>query len=93
MSKHTRGPWFAKNERVWNADEVMYRAASNFDAISHSQELQANAKLIAAAPDLLDALYLALPFLEDCAMDDCYKPGYVSKSIDTIKAAIAKATQ
>ena len=53
---HTPAPWTAKKEAVWNADEVMYVAAKNFDTISPSQTLEANARLIAAAPDLLDAL-------------------------------------
>ena len=53
MSKHTPGPWIRKGENVWNDVEMMYHAAPNFDAISPSQVLIANAKLIAAAPDLL----------------------------------------
>jgi hypothetical protein len=52
---HTPAPWKAKGETVWNADEVMYVAAKNFDIISPSQTLTANARLIAAAPDLLAA--------------------------------------
>jgi hypothetical protein len=50
-----------------------------------------DARLIAAAPDLLAALYIALPFVEDHEGDPTYKPGYVSKSVATIRAAIAKA--
>jgi len=57
------------------------------------EELKAGAVALNAYTDLLNALYLALPFLEDCAMDDCYKPGYVNESINIIKAAIAKAEQ
>ena len=50
MSKHTPGPWIRKGENVWNDVEMMYHAAPNFDTISPSQVLIANAKLIAAAP-------------------------------------------
>ena len=38
---------------MWNAYEVMYIAAANFDCISPSQTLEANARLIAEAPELL----------------------------------------
>lgn len=38
---------------------------------------------------LLDALHVALPFVEDHEGDQCYKPGAVSKAVATIKAAIA----
>lgn len=58
MSKHTPGHWFARNERICNDDEVMYQAAPNFDAISPSQTLQANARLIASAPNMLETMKL-----------------------------------
>jgi hypothetical protein len=49
------------------------------------------ARLIAAAPDLLDALYLALPFVEDHEGSEIYKPGAVADAIRKIRAAIDKA--
>jgi len=50
-----------------------------------------DARLIAAAPDLLDALYLALPFVEDHEGSEIYKPGAVAEAIRKIRAAIDKA--
>jgi hypothetical protein len=50
-----------------------------------------DARLIAAAPDLLDALYLALPFVEDHEGSEIYKPGAVADAIRKIRAAIDKA--
>ena len=50
-----------------------------------------DARLIAAAPDLLDALYLALPFVEDHEGSEIYKPGAVADAISKIRAAIDKA--
>ena len=50
---HTPGPWICRGEQVWSAYEVMYIAAANFDCISPSQTLEANARLIAEAPELL----------------------------------------
>ena len=55
------------------------------------EELRDGGIALKAFPDLLDALHLALPLLEDCAEDGCYKPGYVGKTLDKIKAAIEKA--
>jgi len=40
---------------------------------------------------LLDALHLALPFVEDCESDPCYKAGAAAKAVASIKAAIAHA--
>jgi hypothetical protein len=50
-----------------------------------------DARLIAAAPDLLAALYLALPFVEDHEGSEIYKPGAVAEAIRKIRAAIDKA--
>jgi hypothetical protein len=47
----------------------------------------------AAAPDLLAALYLALPFVEDHEGSEIYKPGAVADAIRKIRAAIDKAEE
>jgi hypothetical protein len=56
----------------------------------------ANAKLIAAAPDLLEALLTALPYVEDHADDHAqsgvYKSGAVARAVAQIRAAIEQAT-
>ncbi len=52
----------------------------------------ANARLIAAAPELLHALCAALPFVEDALNSPDFKSGYVKQRADMIRAAIAKAT-
>lgn len=54
-------------------------------------EHKANARLIAAAPDLLDALLMALPYVECAIADPCYKPGAVRKIVEQMSSAIAKA--
>jgi hypothetical protein len=41
--------------------------------------------------DMLDALYLALPFVEDHEQSDIYKTGAVTKALTTIRAAIKQA--
>lgn len=62
------------------------------DSTETSKAISAELALANSAPDLLDALYLALPFVEDHEGDTGYKPGAVAKAIKTIRAAIAKAT-
>jgi hypothetical protein len=52
-----------------------------------------NARLIAAAPDLLEALCTALPFVEDHEGSDVYKRGAVARAVAQIRAAIDKATK
>lgn len=52
----------------------------------------ADARLIVAAPELLDALLKALPFVEDHEGSDVYKAGAVASALQQIRAAIAKAT-
>jgi hypothetical protein len=51
-------------------------------------EGEANARLIAAAPELLDLLARALPFVEDAETDPAYKPGIVRKFAKEIRDAI-----
>lgn len=74
MSKHTPGPWkaFARDENNYSLDDVMTEAKPHkricnaYGGTSDStSEYAANARLIAAAPDLLDACKLALAYLED----------------------------
>lgn len=52
-----------------------------------------NARLISAAPDLLEALCTALPFVEDHEDSDIYKSGAVARAVAQIRAAIDKATK
>jgi hypothetical protein len=58
---------------------------------------EANARLIAAAPDLLEALCTALPVVEDHADDHAtsgvYKSGAVARAVKEIRNAIEKATK
>lgn len=47
-----------------------------------------NDELLARIAALEDALYLALPFVEDHEDSDTYKPGAVKKAIRVIRAAL-----
>lgn len=61
------------------------------DGPDHETRL-ADARLRACAPDLLHALYTALPFVEDAADDECYKSHRVHAILKEIRAVLDRAT-
>ena len=87
-TKHTPGPW--KVIPYTNQHGVETTAISSDDDMRNityalpynSPQAEANARLIAAAPDLLEALKYARRFLKPDQAD-----------LDFIDSAIAKATQ
>ena len=81
-TQHTPGPWWHSGLEVGTVPMMMVKVAKVSGA--NHQEAQANARLIAAAPDLLEALKDALCALECCGKD------YLAAS--KAQAAIAKAT-
>ncbi len=86
MSKHTPGPWVSRydGQNEWGADDWTMDSESGRSAEIAETYTANNACLIAAAPDLLEALQ---------AMVDYY--GTASANVDALKqarAAIAKAT-
>lgn len=99
MSKHTPGPWYQVGAWVEVEDDktpdicTCNPADIGQDRLKWDWEtVKANAMLIAAAPDLLDALLAALPFVEDAADDETYKAHRVHKVLKEIRNAIEKAT-
>lgn len=70
-TKHTKGEWEVANkneQKKWfNISSPSGIIARSFygelEPIVYDYEAEANAKLIAAAPDLLEALQSALPYL------------------------------
>lgn len=77
--KHTKGPWKISYS-VANGALTTY--AVNKKSVDHDQA-KANANLIAAAPEMLEALYSALDLIENELVN-----GVVT---DKIEAAIKKA--
>jgi len=65
--KHTPGPWIVKFERLgegqfpyhWIESTNVFSCVCNLPSGNTHPENEANARLIAAAPDLLDACELA----------------------------------
>lgn len=92
MNRHTPGPWEIRECQCgaptcdrWHLHHPY--GVSGLDI--------ADAALIAAAPDLLEALYDALPYVEDVLSDPeqlaCFKKGVVQRHAAAIRAAITKA--
>ena len=52
---HTKGPWNCNSGRIYGTS-TEYPIAEIFDIYIEGEEAKANASLIAAAPDLLEAL-------------------------------------
>jgi hypothetical protein len=88
---HTQGPWdyesFALSEEIVSNDKVIATVYSRH--CTFPEEMRANARLIAAAPDLLEALQ-ELYHLIDSAHDG--ERVFTTEMQKKAKAAIAKAT-
>ena len=93
MSKHTPGPWILDYDKGTTQD-ILSRKHGGIctvrrAGIHDSKTFAANAALIAAAPDLLAALYHALAALDD-AMKNHTHWIYADAQNEAL-AAIAKA--
>lgn len=89
-AKHTPGPWTVHGRRAGlTIRDAKDRPVAEpwLTDISHD-EREANARLIAAAPELLAALYTVLG--SDMAQRE-EDEGRVSDTLNTLRAAIAKA--
>lgn len=92
MSKHTKGPWivYAKPDVDCDGFDGAGTDTAYFLAVpggyQDGAEQDANARLIAAAPELLDALKVAVRRLEEIQYQIASP-----KQIEFLNAAIAKA--
>jgi hypothetical protein len=87
MSEHTPGPW-TPVECDGNADDIAI-AADDGGYVCYSVATEADALLIAAAPDLLAALKELIDQLEGIGIPDWH--GAEGLSLDQARAAINKA--
>lgn len=91
MSKHTPGPWTQGKTNPCNVSANSALVCRTFPRGQYNTDsAEANARLIAAAPDLLDALKDALGIL--CRIVDGQEWGGIEDYIADMSAAIAKAT-
>ena len=107
-AKHTPGPWYLRTNRHPNTDGTKWgwldanqagdqRPPSGVNVTwSAGQTSEANARLIAAAPELLEAAQMVIAWYE--AEDDHSKADFYERmqmcrdSESALRAAIAKAT-
>ena len=87
MSKHTKGPWKVGKPRECIRDGNLMYGIIGPETVTDYEDwgfTEANARLIAAAPDLLEALKLADAMLSGANMN--------AKVVEKkVRAAIAKA--
>lgn len=92
---HTPGPWWVDGpgEGI-EVHDTFGRTASVWGDVGEESEAWANARLIAAAPDMLDALRAVksefIDMYEECYPND-ESDNDVTAAIDMVIAAIAKA--
>ena len=94
MSKHTPGPWIIDGNGIKTSISagskhiamVNYWHVGGADDVI-GEEHEANARLIAAAPDLLKALHRIVD------AEEIDSPSYQTKSERIARAAIAKAEE
>jgi hypothetical protein len=103
---HTPTPWHYSGDNTHRQFNIYTPSQQNYKHICTVNDLSpemlerrnpatalANAKLIAAAPDLLEALCTALPFVEDHEGSNVYKSGAVARAVKEIRNAIDRATK
>lgn len=99
MSKHTPGPWQRSNNSIVSrkASCVVVRLPAQTDRVGDEPPEQierwdADARLIAAAPELFEALELALGSHNRLLLSDPPKDAWVFNGVEAkARAAIAKA--
>lgn len=99
MSKHTPGPWVHRTRLDHGANigtETGYAVcdmAYDYSSLPR-EELKADARLICAAPELLEALKAIKPFIPKTSASEggAAKHSENVRAADMVRAAIAKAT-
>lgn len=105
MSNHTPGPWavdadaypimvYSESETWPLVDELGNEEGYKGAFIANTGDNAANARLIAAAPELLDALHALesfYPSTEEMELSDDYSVSEIDW-VELARAAIAKAT-
>jgi len=90
MAEYTEGPWFLDDDKFYklkilNKDFIEITEVYSWD-ISDLKETKANARLIAAAPDLLEVVEELISTIENAP-----DPRMVNDHIKIVKEVIKKA--
>ena len=94
---HTPGPWSVEIDHHNNAPEFIRAHADGemYDLASvlcdETGNATANARLIAAAPEMFDLLYTVLPYIEMLELDQTYKPKTIAALTRRIRETLDKA--
>ncbi len=92
-AKHTPGPWSIYEHvigEVVSSDGGLVAAASCPSTGKHEETL-ANARMIAAAPDLYEALANLSPRFERCCIASGSDPEYAREATAKSRSALSKA--
>ena len=89
--KGTSAPWVHKNGEIGHSDKQIIKNENHFDwvatvQVSNVPEWEANAQLIAAAPELLEALQQSQKFLVELGTQESGIAYY--NSMQAIKKAL-----
>jgi hypothetical protein len=94
VAKHTPGPWSVFDRRT--TSEIRAGETTIADVRQNGQG-NANAQLIAAAPQMLLALKVAEPWLGKLIADgghlEAAMPNHAVRALEMVVAAIAQATE
>lgn len=100
MMKHTPSPWYFRPDdssvEAQTPTGYNFRVANCADSsVLDLETMKANSKLIAAAPDMLEALCEALAALRwtVTAFPDIPESSSFRQTIETVRQAIARATE
>ncbi len=93
-TKHTPGPWEAIGLDIRNQDDTNIVSLKYEE--NNTDEVEANARLMAAAPDLLEALQIWIRFFDEMPEGQfgniCCDIGLMNDGFIQSRRAIAKAT-
>ena len=96
QAKHTPGPWRIIETESAAIGQRAIVDADGFTICNPSPLGEANARLIANGPELLEALKRAAPWLGRLIADgghaNCVMPNDAVRTLEMVEAAIAKAT-
>lgn len=89
QTQHTAGPWFADKPDMFGDVNILHSAdalavAAVVSNLRPEDEIAANARLIAAAPELLEAAQEHVLFMDGTGLE--------TKHLNKLRAAIARAT-
>ena len=92
-AKFTPGPWIKRySDRVTPPDDVDGSKSIAHCYSTNGYDCEANARLIAAAPDLLASCKLAIETINGLADQQAMPDDWYESKLASIDAAIAKAT-